>query len=129
MTAQELVQVLCEAGIELEVDGGNLRVRALKSKLTEDQRKLISDNKADLLSYLAGQSNEHNCGSPPPSDPPAAAIQPKAENSRHDVYKEYTLPDGQKLQLTKQEFDRVVELFQQLADQDARLRKNSSAPS
>jgi hypothetical protein len=37
------------------------------------------------------------------------------------IYKEYVYPNGETLQLTKEEFDRVVDLFRMLDKQDRKI--------
>lgn len=42
-------------------------------------------------------------------------------DSEEPIYKRYTYPDGDVLELTKSEFDRVVDLFRMLDEQDKKL--------
>jgi len=56
-----------------------------------------------------------------PAPPIEANNQVRFRNDGEVIYKEYKYPNGEILQLTKEEFDRVVDIFRMLDAQDRKL--------
>jgi hypothetical protein len=108
MTTDEILAALRREGVEVELAGNGLKVRATKARLTEEQRKLLTENKAALLARLSAQVA--------PSVP-----EPKKVSDDGTIYKEFVYPNGKVLRLTKAEFDRVVDVFKMLIDQQTKL--------
>ena len=126
MTPQQILESLKSDGIELISVQGNLKVRATKSKITDDQKSLISANKSELLNYLAFPE-ERNSGSLAPSVTRTAI--PSDGPVAPGIFKEYKLPSGETLQLTREEFDRVVDVFRALHEQSQKLGQNNVSAS
>ncbi len=109
MTALEIIEVLKKEGITLSARGASIAARSQKGTLTEAQKTLISHNKAAILEFLNPSPN-------------GAVSAPDGA-----IYKEYRYPNGEVLQLTKDEFDNVVEIFRILIRQDNKLRQLEKA--
>lgn len=59
---------------------------------------------------------------PPPTMQSAASVPSvRIRDDGEVIYKEYVYPNGEILQLTREEFDRVVEVFRMLDEQDRRI--------
>lgn len=57
-----------------------------------------------------------------PSNPPKnSKTEPRIRDDGEIIYREYVYPNGETLQLTKEEFDRVVDLFRMLDKQDRKI--------
>lgn len=124
MNAQQIIDLLSQDGITLSCENGNLRVTASKSCVTEMQKMLIATNKSLLVEHLK-PADERNPGSlESEASAPVAAQAPPAASS---MFKEYTLDNGEVVQLTRDEFDRVVDLFRQLHRQSQKLDKKGGA--
>ncbi len=113
MTPQQILESLKAEGVELGCDQGNLKVRSTKTKVTNAQISLITANKPALLAHLSNGGDERNCGSlaqtgAQGSDTASTPVPPPVVPK---VFKEYKLPNGNILQLTREDFDRVVENF------------------
>lgn len=108
MTADKILAALSREGVEIERAGDGLKVRTTRARLTEEQRALVTENKAALLARLGAR---------------AAPSAPKPEEVPDDgtIYKEFVYPSGKVLRLTKTEFDRVVDVFKMLIDQQTKL--------
>jgi len=115
MKALEIVTALKAEGITLVLDNDNIKVRAIKSKITDEHRAMILAHKADLLTFLGSNPcpDDYNCGSSAPS------------TAECTVFKEYKLPNGETLKLTKEEFDRVVDIFRLLYKQSQRVGQSN----
>jgi len=117
MTPLQILESLKVEGIELTCESGNLKVRSTQAKITDLQKSLIATNKSSLLTFLSGSCDERNCSSPTKTDaqdivePAPVPNQPSAESV---AFKEYKLSNGETLRLTKEDFDRVVDLFRML---------------
>lgn len=109
MTIDEILATLGNEGVEVTRSGAGLKVRATKGPLTENQRKLITENKTALLARFGAQVA-------PTVSPP----QEDLDNS-DAVYKEYAYPNGDVLRLTKAEFRNVVDVFKMLMEQETKL--------
>jgi hypothetical protein len=128
MTAQEILNILHADGIELVAENGKIRARAARARITDAQRALIVDNKTILLVHLTTAPSEQNCGSQARNDADGAGHYPPPNQSPPadpSVFKEYRLPNGQTLKLTKAEFDRVVDAIRLLQQQSLKLGKNN----
>lgn len=127
MTAHEIIAKLSADGIEVIAYNGNLKVRA--PKITNAQKALIADNKPALLAHLTAAPGERNCGSQAQNEPHGAAAMPMTAPLPVDstVFKEYKLPNGDTLKLTREEFDRVVEVFRLLHQQSLKVGKKEGA--
>lgn len=108
MTADEIIEALRRAGVELEKVGAGLKARALGAPLTGEHRKLISENKAALLARLDAQ----------PAPPPTGEKEKEDDGA---IYKEFVYPNGEVLRLTRTEFQRVVSAFRMLMEQETKL--------
>jgi len=117
MTAAEILRDLERDGVDVTAEGVNLKVRSLRSPLTEFQKRLITDNKAALLVRLTAPVAQ-------PMEAPAAIV---AGESTEAIYREYAYPSGEILKLTREEFDNVVEVFRMLVAQDILLRERDTA--
>jgi hypothetical protein len=49
--------------------------------------------------------------------------------NQEPIYKRYVYPNGETLELTKSEFDRVVDLFRILNEQDRKLERQQQSGS
>ncbi|MBL8166329.1 MAG: amino acid adenylation domain-containing protein [Anaerolineae bacterium] len=58
MTVTEIIDSLAQQGIQLWVEGENLRFRAQKGALTPELRTLLTENKPALVAYLREQSRQ-----------------------------------------------------------------------
>ena len=58
----------------------------------------------------------------PLSPRPSGVHEPLYQCDGKTVYKEYKYPNGEILQVTKSEFDRVVNLFRMLQEEDQRIK-------
>lgn len=108
MTADEILAALRREGVEMELAGAGLKVRTTGARLTEEQRTLLTENKAALLARLGAQVAA------------LPAPEPEVEDDGA-VYKEFIYPNGEVLRLTKAEFKRVVDVFKMLIDQQTKL--------
>ena len=122
MNASELLAEFKQHGIEISRAGENVKVTASPGSLTPEQRTLIVENKAAILAYLGGGEK---CDPQIVAELPRNA--PNIEETAPAIYREYTLPDGEILQLTKEEFDNVVEVFRMLWRQDQRNSRQLKA--
>ena len=109
MTAHEIVDGLKKVGITLSARGPSIAVLSQTGAFNEAQKLLISENKAAILEFL----NPSTTGTVSAPD--------------EAIYKEYLYPNGEVLQLTKDEFDNVVEIFRILIRQDNKLRQMRKA--
>lgn len=58
MTVTEIIESLAQQGIQLWVEGENLRFRAQKGALTPELRALLTENKPALVAHLRAQSQQ-----------------------------------------------------------------------
>jgi hypothetical protein len=128
MSAAEIIEILEVSGIKITCEGNQLRVRSNTAKITNEQKKLISDSKSKLIAFLNGSANERNSGSLEPeltkaTPLPSSEQEPSPNPSREPFFKEYKLPNGEILQLTKEEFYRVVDVFRMLWEEDKRKNR------
>ena len=122
MTPQQIIECLKNDGIELRIDKFNLRVQSTKSKITDAQKSLIAANKTVLLAFLRG--DERISGVICTSDEKHRLDMPLAAKELQKnlcVFKEYKQPNGEILRLTKDEFDRVIDLFRFLHYQSQKI--------
>ena len=110
MTADEIFRSLEKEGVEVSAVGTGIKVRTHHGPLTNEQKRLITDNKAALLARLGAQE-------------PLVAANAVPEECTEEVYQEYVYPGGEVLKLTREEFDRVVDVFRMLVEQDTLLRE------
>jgi TubC N-terminal docking domain len=115
MSAAELLVELKRNGIEVSRVGENLKVIASPGKVTPEQRTMIVENKTALLAHF---DSDEKPPSPQATEMPTST--PRIEEAPPAVYREYVLPDGEILQVTKEEFDNVVEIYRMLWQQDQR---------
>lgn len=124
MTPQQILESLNADGIELICEQNNLKVRATKSKLTDEQKALISNHKSALLTHLKTPQDERNCGSAE-KNVVAGMLDPLPTSRKPSAYKEYQLADGKTLTLTKEDFDRVVDVFRLLHQQSQKIGQSN----
>lgn len=125
MTPQQILESLKAYGIELICEQDNIKVRATKSKLTDEQKNLISAHKSALLTHLKTPQGERNCGSTEEIVVTGTADQVLTSHEP-TAYKEYQLADGKTLKMTKEDFDRVVDLFRLLYRQSQKIGQSRS---
>jgi hypothetical protein len=106
MNPDEIIEQLRQQGIELQIEGVNIRVRSGAGGLNEFQKALVVDHKAKLIEHLSSQAESPK----KPGAAPAAHI--RCERA-----------DGSVVYLTQEEYDEVVDLFRMLLRQDAKLRR------
>jgi hypothetical protein len=127
MTPKQILEFLRADGIEVACEHDNLKVRSIRSKITDEHKTLISANKSVLMAHLRQPQNgpENNLvdHSEEVSNSLSATKQPPADAT--SVFKEYNLPNGETLRLTEKEFDRVVDLFRLLHQQSKRIVRSS----
>ncbi len=112
MTAEDILQQLKSAGVEVTALGESIKVRAHKAVLTEAQKSLITDNRALILLYLNTSQSKAEI-----------STGENVDNNEGDIYKTYKYPNGEDLKLTREEFDNVVDVFRMLLEQDTLLYK------
>ena len=128
MTPQQILTSLKAEGIELGIEQRNLKVQSTKAKITDAQKSFIAANKPALLALLG--NDEHNCGSLEQSKPQATVDIPPTQNqspAESGVFKEYKLSNGEMLRLTKDEFDRVVDLLRFLHQYSQKIINRGTA--
>ena len=109
MNSAEIITHFAAQGIAISFVGDRINARIKHGKITDDQKNLIVTYKPILLAYFQGRLDAHNDGSPlPKSQPPVVSVN---TYSKTNCFKEYELPDGTTLQLSREEFDDVVDLF------------------
>lgn len=101
MNAVQIIDELKAEGVELKLEGVNIRVQCQNGDLTAAQKNTILDHKSILIDHLSPKSVETLA-----------------------VYKKCKRPDGTVVDLNKEEFDNVVDLFRMLLKQDRKLRQN-----
>lgn len=92
MTARELIPHLESLGIMLSLHENKIRVQS-KAKILDEHKALIESNRGALLTYLSESESS------------------QATVPKKDIFKEYKLPNGNVLSISKEEFAEVVELF------------------
>lgn len=127
MTPQQLLEFLRATGIEIVCENDNLKVRSTRSKITDEQKTLISTNKSALLAHLMKPQDKPDSDfadlSGEVSNSLPVGNQLPAESA--GAFKEYKLPNGETQRFTKDEFDRVVDLFRLLHQQSQKLGQNN----
>ena len=116
MNVSQILENLRDQGLEVSLENGNLRVRATRAKITEEQLSLLKGYKELLVVHLSQETGGRNGNSPltesASTTEPTSCDEASPEESKG--FKEYKLPNGETLRLTREEFDRVVDLFRLL---------------
>jgi hypothetical protein len=109
MSVSEIVTMLKANGIEMKATGENLKITASPGKLTPEQRTLILDHKAAILTFLKEGETKQNV------EPPMPSLEaPGSEPIKPEIYRDYKFSNGETLQVTQEEFDNVVDVYRML---------------
>lgn len=122
MNAKAIIECLMTEGISVRLDKGNLHVHAERGKFLDRHREILKSNKEILVDFLSGAAVPSTAGGQEPL--PLGLAPPTPSKAKAPKYfKEYHQPDGTTLQLTKEAFDSVVDLFRTLRKQDLIVQK------
>lgn len=120
MNVQPLLDQLAKDGLTVELRGGDLRVTP-RAAVKPEHEDALRANKEKILAYLRSEVSR-TATKEPTSTQSIPGSQPIAQSETH---KRYSMPDGSVLELTREEFDAVVDAFRQLAAADVRLGSES----
>lgn len=76
-------------------------------KICKDCKRARRKHRAEQIPTLKGSEN--------------SATTVRIRDDGEIIYREYVYPNGEVLQITKEEFDRVVDLFRMLDEQDRKI--------
>lgn len=127
MSAAELIDILKRDGIEIRVREGRLGLVATSGRITDKHKALVRDHKTALVAIVDAVPGKQNCGSCELAEPQAFRPIPSVNGSTGDAFKEYRMPDGAILQVSKDEFARVIEVFRMLHLQKLKLSEDGGA--
>lgn len=94
MTAASIIASLAGRGVEVQLDGQNLRVKALKGSVDESDKSLLQEKKEILVRHLSEER-----------------LVPSEDAGSSLIFKSYRRSDGGVDQYTKEEFEAVVQLI------------------
>lgn len=120
MNVKSLLEQLSKDGLTVEVLGDHLRVTPTLA-IKPEHKDVLRANKEAIHAYLRSEISKaetKETTSPQSTPCPQPADQDEA-------YKRYSMPCGSALELTREEFDAVVDLFRQLAAADVKLGPES----
>ncbi len=118
MNVQSLLEQLAKDGLTVEVLGDRLRVTPT-SAIKPKHKDVLRANKEAILAYLRSEVSRT-------ATVETASTTPCPQSGdQGETYKRYSMPDGSVLELTREEFDAVVDAFRQLAAADVKLGSES----
>lgn len=123
MNTQNLLEFLHKKGITVVVSGDN--ILATPTDLVNPYLDLLKAHKQEILNHLNSQKAVTSVTNVTINSEPQA-VDKKLEDTETAIYKRYQQPNGSVLELTKKEFDSVVEVFRMLAKQDQKTEMKSS---
>jgi hypothetical protein len=89
-----------------------------RQRRSDYQSKPKVDDQAPTTSTFNSESQPSRIQGKPAEN---ATATPKVREDGQAVFKEYVLSDGEILQVTKEEFERVVDVYRLLAAQDSKM--------
>jgi hypothetical protein len=96
MNAIGLLEKLKSIGIDIALDGEDLKVIGQNSKLTPDLLSEIRHLKPQILAILRAPSSQR----------------------KSNAYKAYDYPDGSRFEFSEEDFDEIVSFFSIFIDSD-----------
>lgn len=116
MKVEELISLVRSEGIQIEIRDGKLW---LSMKPSQSALDLLSQRKTEVLDYLA-RSKEPARESAPNTELRSDALASSRE-SQGQPFKSYKFPEGTVVDLTREEFGDIVEVFRLLHEQQLKL--------
>ncbi|MBT4762757.1 MAG: hypothetical protein HOO06_13750 [Bdellovibrionaceae bacterium] len=106
--ATPFLQSLREKNIDVFFDGNNLRLKSQSEKISDEIISFVKANKDHLILELTNKTKIPQ----PVND---TETMPGTKTSSN-IYKRYTYPNGEVLELSKDSFDKIVRVFKMLND-------------
>src|SRR5262245_38132144 len=109
MSVEQFLKTLKNDGIVVEVQNEQLKITTTKKKPTTDQLQFLSSNKSEILKKISSLCSVKKIETAPMS-----------EEIQGPFFYQEKRPSGEMLQITKDDFDDLIEFFRILSKIDRR---------